>query len=481
MKNIIVFGITLLFLASCSSSESKESSPVEQESVTPPTDNPIANSDVSLYLTKSDKSALFQLQNAKIPLFTDNGNFSINVDPDISYQEIDGFGFALTGGSALHLNTMSPTERVEILNELFSVDGIGTSYLRISIGASDLDIEPFSYNDLPNGETDENLDGFSIANDQENLIPVLKEILAINPDIKILGSPWSPPSWMKTSNSTIGGSLNPMYYNTYANYFVKYIRAYETEGITIDAISVQNEPQHDTNNPSMLMQASEMADFVKNNLGPTFEIENIQTKIIVWDHNADNPNYPISILNDAEAKPYIDGSAFHLYAGSISSLSSVHNAHPDKNIYFTEQWVSSTGEFGGDLSWHTRELIVGATRNWSKNVIEWNLVSNSQFQPRTPGGCTECLGALTIDGNVVKRNVAYYIIAHASKFVTPGSVRINSNTNSDLPNVAFKTPDDKIVVVVLNNSSATKSFNILTPGESIKTSLDAGSVGTYVW
>lgn len=455
--------------------------PIEQESVTPTVENPIANSDVLLYLTKSDKSVLFKRQNAKIPLFNDNVNFSIIVNADITYQEIDGFGFALTGGSALHLNTMSPAERAEILNELFSTVGIGVSYLRISVGASDLDLEPFSYNDLPNGGTDENLDEFSIAKDHENLIPILKEILVINPDIKILASPWSAPPWMKTSNSTIGGSLKPMYYYAYANYLVKYIRAYEAEGITIDAISVQNEPQHDTNNPSMLMQATEMADFVKNNLGPTFETENIQTKIIVWDHNADNPNYPISILNDAEAKPYIDGSAFHLYAGSISSLSAVHNAHPAKNIYFTEQWVSSTSEFAGDLIWHTRELIIGATRNWSKNVMEWNLVSNSQLKPRTPGGCEQCLGALTIDGNTVKRNVAFYIIAHASKFVTPGSVRINSNFNSDLPNVAFKTPDDKIIVIVLNNSSESKSFNILTQSESIETSLDSGSVGTYVW
>lgn len=481
MKKFILLSITLLLYISCSSSDSQEPKPIENESVTPPVESPIANSDVSLYLTKSDKSVLFQLQNAKIPLFDDNSNFSINVNPDLTYQEIDGFGFALTGGSALHLNNMSPAERANILNELFSNEGIGVSYLRISIGASDLDVEPFSYSDLPNGATDENLEGFSIAKDQENLIPVLKEILAISPDIKIMASPWSAPSWMKTGNSTIGGSLKPEYYSAYANYFVKYLRAYEAEGIAIDAISVQNEPQHDTNNPSMLMQATEMADFVKNNLGPIFETENIQTKVVVWDHNADNPNYPISILNDAEANPYIDGSAFHLYAGSISSLSSVHDVHPDKNIYFTEQWVSSTGEFTGDLIWHTRELIVGASRNWSKNVIEWNLVSNSQLQPHTQGGCTQCLGALTIDGNTVRRNVAYYIIAHASKLVTPGSVRIASNSNLDLPNVAFKTPSGKIIVIVLNSSSESKSFNILTPGESIKTRLDAGSVGTYVW
>lgn len=343
-----------------------------------------------------------------------------------------------------------------------------------------MDPDPFSYNDISSGE-DLNLNQFSIARDQSYLIPVLKEILAINPEIKIMGSPWSAPSWMKTNKSTKGGSLISKYYPVYANYFVKYIQAYAAKGISIDAITVQNEPLHDGNNPSMYMSSTDMTSFVKNHLGPAFESANIETKIIVWDHNADNTNYPITILNDPEANQYIDGSAFHLYAGSISNLSSVHQAHPDKNLYFTEQWVGRDSDFGADLKWHVRELIIGATRNWCKNVLEWNLVSNPQLEPHTDGGCTLCLGGLTIDGNNVKRNVGYYIIAHASKFVRPGSVRIQSNYSSELPNVAFKTPDNKIIVIVLNNTSINKSFNILVPEEPVTASLSAGSVGTYVW
>ncbi|WP_282135619.1 glycoside hydrolase family 30 protein [Seonamhaeicola maritimus] len=471
----------ILFLSSliinCSSTDSGIGDPVETK---PPVENNYSN--VDYYLTKADQSELFQLHENSLLKYSSNINFSIQVNSNITYQEMDGFGFALTGGSALHINNMGTSQRAELLNELFDTKRAGISYLRISVGASDLDIEPFSYDDLPIGQTEDlNLNHFSIAKDQEHLIPILKEILAINPNIKILSSPWSAPSWMKTSNSTIGGSLMPEYYSVYANYFVKYIKAYEAEGIPIDAITVQNEPHHDSNNPSMRMEANEMANFVKNHLGPVFVAENIQTKIIVWDHNADNVDYPISIFNDADANKYIDGSAFHLYGGTIDNLNTVHNAHPNKNLYFTEQWVGVNSDFDDNLKWHTRELIIGATRNWCKNVLEWNLVSNSQLKPHTPGGCTQCLGGLTIDGNTEKKNVGYYIIAHASKFVRPGSKRIASNYSTDLPNVAFKTPTGQIVVIVLNNTSVDISFNILGTDEQITASLSSGAVATYVW
>ena len=325
------------------------------------------------------------------------------------------------------------------------------------------------------------MDKFSISENQKYLIPVLKEILAINPAIKIMGSPWSPPTWMKTNQNPKGGSLKSEYYDAYAKYFVKYVQAMAAEGITIDAITVQNEPLHPGNNPSLLMEAIDQAEFVKNHLGPTFEANAIATKIIIYDHNADRTDYPISILNDLDAKKYIDGSAFHLYAGNINDLSKVNTAHPDKNLYFTEQWVGANENFEDNLKWHTRELIIGATRNWCKTVLEWNLAADSNLEPHTDGGCTECLGALTIDGNTVTKNVAYYIIAHASKFVRPGSKRINSNNISELPNVAFKAPNGDIVVIVLNNTGVQKTVNINAENESITTTLDAGAVGTYIW
>jgi glucosylceramidase len=286
---------------------------------------------------------------------------------------------------------------------------------------------------------------------------------------------------MKTNNAFVGGSLKPEFYSVYSNYLVKYIQAMKAEGITIDAITPQNEPLHGGNNPSMVMQAADQAIFIKNHLGPAFQAANLNTKIIVYDHNADRPDYPITVMNDAQAKSFVDGSAFHLYGGNISALSTVHNAHPDKGIYFTEQWVGGPGNFAGDLKWHVENLIVGAPRNWSKNVLEWNLAADPNYRPYTNGGCNTCLGALTINGTSVTRNVAYYIIAHASKFVRPGSVRITSNVVGNLPNVAFKNPNGKKVLVVVNSGASPETFNIKFNNKTTAATLAAGAVGTFVW
>lgn len=408
---------------------------------------------------------------------------TIMVDGSQSFQTVDGFGFTLTGGSATLLHQMGTTERNALLNELFGRNGnsIGISYLRVSIGASDLSAEVFSYNDLPAGQTDPNLAQFNLSKDTVDLIPVLKEILAINPDIKIMATPWSAPLWMKTNGSSVGGNLKPQYYGVYAQYFVKYIQAMKAMGITIDAVTPQNEPQHGGNNPSMVMSAVQQSDFIKNHLGPAFQSAGLNTKIIVWDHNCDTPDFPITILNDPAARTFVDGSAFHLYNGDISALSTVRNAHPDKNLYFTEQWTGSTGTFDGDLRWHVKNVIIGSMRNWSRVALEWNLANNPSFGPHTPGGCTQCKGALTIDGNTVTRNVSYYIVAHASRFVPSGSVRLGSTSTTQLPNAAFRTPEGKKVLIVLNDSDQLQSFNISAGNRWIVTTLTAGTVGTYVW
>lgn len=438
---------------------------------------------VQLWLTDPVEEIYFAEQ-VKIPVGkTENELESIVVNPDVKYQEIDGFGFALTGGSAYHIFNMSTSERNKLLNELFDTGGnsIGTSYLRVSIGASDLDLKVFSYCDLPSGETDINMEHFTLEQDRKYLIPVLKEILAINPDIKILGSPWSAPVWMKTNGSSIGGSLKPEYYDAYAKYFIKYIQEMKSDGITIDAVTIQNEPLHPGNNPSMYMEAVDQAEFIKYNLGPAFRDAGISTKIIIYDHNADRVDYPMTILNDTEARQFVDGSAFHLYGGSINDLTALHDAHPDKNLYFTEQWVGAGTELSDALKWHVWNLIIGATRNWCKNVIEWNLAADENQDPHTPGGCDICLGAVTISGDLVTRNPAYYIIAHASKFVRPGSRRIHSSLPDNLTNVAFETPDGKVVIIVLNTGEDDVEFNIQIGTELISSVLSPGAVGTYVW
>ena len=437
---------------------------------------------IRFWLTDADEAILFKQQTSKVTKGRIKNAKDIVITPDNILQEMDGFGFTLNGGSALHLYNMSPAKRKALLIELFDYqeNHIGVSYLRISIGSSDLDEKVFSYNDLSPGQTDVEMQHFSIEEDRKYLIPVLKEILSINPKIKILASPWSAPKWMKTNNHTVGGSLKQQYYPAYATYFVRYIQAMKQEGIPIDAITIQNEPLHDGNNPSMLMLAHEQAEFIKNNLGPAFKQAGIDTKIIIYDHNADKPNHPISVLDDDEANPYIDGSAFHLYAGDINALTSVHKTHPDKNIYFTEQWVSASGDFWEDFKWHIRELVIGAPRNWSKTVLEWNLAADKHQRPHTSGGCNKCLGALTISGDEVMRNPAYYTIAHIGKFVRPASRRIASTTSKALPNVAFKTTDNQVVIIVLNDNHSTLPFNIVIGSQSFHSSLSAGSVGTYV-
>ncbi len=472
--------ICLSFILSCCAKKSTTGG--NQPNPDPGT--PTSKSDAEYWLTEPDQSSLFRKQNQSL-LFGNNSNASastIEVDSTTTYQTIDGFGYTLTGGSATLINLLPVATKDALLNELFRSDStfIGVSYLRISIGASDLSASTFTYDEVPAGQTDPTLQQFSIDQEKQDLIPILKKILAINPTIKIMGSPWTAPTWMKTNNAFMGGSLKPEYYSVYAQYFVKYIQAMKAEGITIDAITPQNEPLHGGNNPSMVMQPTEQADFIKNHLGPAFAAASISTKIITYDHNADRPDYPLTILDDAAARPYVDGSAFHLYGGNISALSQVHDRYPNKNLYFTEQWTGGPGNFAGDLKWHIQNLVIGATRNWSRNVLEWNLAADPNYQPHTNGGCTSCMGALTI-GSTVSRNVSYYIIAHASKFVRPGSVRISSSQTGTLSTVAFKNPEGKKVLIVLNNGNSPEVFNIKFNGKSFTTSLNNGAVGTFVW
>ncbi|WP_317040381.1 glycoside hydrolase family 30 protein [Hymenobacter coccineus] len=374
--SLLAGGLLLLLAGGCQKKGDDTPTPAPPTPVNP---TPAVASQVALWLTTPDKSALFQ--RVRLPLnfgapLAGDANPVIAVDTTKTYQGIDGFGYTLTGGSAQVIHQLGAPARAALLKELFATDStsLGVSYLRVSIGASDLSAQVFTYDDLPGGQTDVNLDKFSLGPDQTDLIPVLKEILAVNPSIKIMGSPWTAPAWMKVNadagNPAKGGSLAPQYYDAYAKYFVKYVQAMQAQGIAIDAVTLQNEPLNPFNNPSMLMQAPEQAAFIRNSVGPAFAAAGITTIIICYDHNADRPDYPISVLGDAGARPYVDGSAFHLYGGSIDALSTVHNAFPAKNIYFTEQYVAAPGNFSADLAWAVNNLIIGATRNWSRNVLE---------------------------------------------------------------------------------------------------------------
>lgn len=436
-----------------------------------------------LWLTDPKANVFFEKQDQGQE--AEASELTITIDAETGFQAMDGFGYTLSQGSAQHLLGMGDPARRALLRELFG-DGekdIRISYLRLSVAASDLNEYPFSYNDLRDSlATDPELTQFSLGPDTLDVIPVLREILQINPNLKLMASPWSPPAWMKDNKDTRGGSLLEEFESAYACYLVKYIQEMEALGFAIDALTIQNEPLHPSNNPSLLMLPEQQARFIGLHLGPAFEENGIKTKIVVYDHNADRPDYPISVLQDSLAHPFIDGSAFHLYGGKIEALSEVHQAFPDKNIYFTEQWVGAPGDLPGDLAWHVKNLVIGAPRNWAKTVLEWNMSSNPELTPHTDrGGCDRCLGAVTIAGDSVTRNPAYYIIAHASKFVDPGAVRIDSNELEGLPNVAFGRPDRKKVLIVLNESKEPKDFVIKDGEKLIEAQLNPGAVGTWVW
>ena len=452
---------------------------------------PLAEGDtVAVWMTTGNATALLARQPTLAFASGTNSNPTIAIDGATSYQTMDGFGYTLTGGSAIVISRMPSTARDALLRELFTRNytSVGVSYLRLSIGASDLSAAPFTYDEVPAGQADPTLASFTIDAERSDLLPVLKQILAINPNVRLVAAPWTAPRWMKDNAAYVGGSLLPAYYQAYANYFVKYIQAMKAEGITIAAVTPQNEPLNPNNNPSLVMTAAQQATFIKGYLGPAFQAAGLTTQIIAYDHNADHPEFPLAILDDPAANAFVVGSAFHLYGGSIDALTKVHDAHPERAVYFTEQYTASNGSFAGDLRWHIRNIIIGAPANWSRNALEWNLANDETFGPHTSGGCSTCLGAVTINSSSasVTRNVAYYIVAHAARFVDPGSVRVAStvtgaSSNTALVNVAYRTPSGRYVVVAMNDGPTTQAFNISYGGRIVTHTLDVGSVATYVW
>jgi glucosylceramidase len=446
-----------------------------------------SNRDVAVWLTTPDKTNLLTEQSQRLHFAkVSAGVRAITVDDGTKFQTMDGFGHALTGGTAQLMMKMSPAARTELLKELFGngPGEIATSYIRVSVGASDMNDRVYTYDDMPAGQTDADLKNFSLAPDNADVIPVLKEVLAINPKIKILASPWTAPAWMKDNDDVKGGSLKKENYGAYATYWVKYLQGMKAEGITIDALTPQNEPENPKNTPSMVMTSEEEADFIGNYLGPALAKTGVTTKIISFDHNCDHPDYSIDLLKNAAANKYTDGSGFHLYRGEITAMTTAHDAFPQKNLYFTEQMVvSRKNDSNFAIAKPVANLIIGAPENWSRNVLLWNLAADPQNGPHTSnGGCPVCSGAITLAGDTVVRNLAYYTAAHASKFVPSGSVRIASGAPSDgLPHVAFLTPQKRHVLIVSNTTEQESTFSIRFKGKDATASLPPGAVATYVW
>jgi glucosylceramidase len=412
----------------------------------------------------------------------------ITVDVSQTYQEIEGFGAALTGSSAYLINKeLTSSQRQSLIKDLFDPStGIGISALRLTIGASDFSLKDFTYNDMPEGETDYALQHFSMAEEQADLLPVLKSINSTASDLTIIASPWTAPAWMKTNESLHGGSLKTEAYEVYSNYFLKYVEAMETEGIVIDAITIQNEPLHTSGYPTMSMTSEEQKNFIKNNLGPLFAANNVEAKIIIYDHNWDNTQYAISILNDPAARQYVEGSAFHAYGGSVSAMTTVHNAHPDKGLFFTEisggEWAT---DFSANLQWNMANIFVGTVKNWSRTALLWNLALDENFGP-TNNGCDNCRGVVTINtttGAIIK-NVEYYSIGHFSKFVRNGAHRIGASISSpvsDLDFVAFVNSDGKRVLVFSNAGSPSASVSVKDGEKQFTLTIPGSSVASIIW
>ena len=434
----------------------------------------------------------------------------IIVDPGQKYQTMEGFGFALTGGSAQMMIQMSPQARHELIEELFGKgEGqAGISCIRLSLGSSDLNSFVFSYDDMPEGKEDWTLSQFSLSQDLNDVVPVMKEILAVNPDIFIISSPWSAPTWMKESRDVRGGKLRRECYEVYADYFVKYIKAMAAQGIHIDAVTVQNEPLNNRNTPSMPWDPQDQLDFIADYLGPAIKAGGIDTDIILFDHNCDRIDYPLAILADPRISEYVCGTGFHHYMGDLSAMAQMHLARPDKDIYFTEQMlIDRSFSKSGKIAASVKRVVIDVTRAWSRNIVLWNLASDRNAGPHTDnGGCPFCYGAVSIEGDEVDRNLAFYTVSHISSFVPRGSVRIYSTDVDDpaimtcndeqhpevvranyyskssvLPNVAFSTPEGKTVLIVANTTSSDQTVEIQYKGKYADVFLKSGAVGTYIW
>jgi glucosylceramidase len=412
---------------------------------------------------------------------------TIEVDDSVKYQQIGGFGASLTDSSAwLISQKLTPRQRHEFLQMLFDPKkGIGLSMLRQPMGASDFALKDYTYDDMPEGQTDPDMKNFSIDHDRDQIIPILREALALNGNLKIIGSPWSPPGWMKTSGSMIQGTLLPSAYAPLAKYFVRYVQAYEASGVPIFAVTPQNEPLNIPNDyPGMGMSADEQTKFIRENLGPAFRNSGIKSKILVFDHNWDLIDFPIKVLSDRQAAAFIPGIAIHCYGGSPTAQTELHNRFPDMDIWLTE---CSGGEWQkGRLLEEQVRLIISTTRNWAKSVILWNLALNQNHEPFL-GGCRTCRAVVTIDDSVspsrIIPTVDFTALGHASKFVAPGAFRIDSSTfeQDRLESVAFRNPDGSIVLIVLNSGTTAATFNLSWKDKYASYHLEPAAVATFRW
>ena len=413
-----------------------------------------------------------------------------------TFQEVDGFGLAITQASCCNLLLMPQDARDAFLTEMFSREkGLGSSLIRVCIGGSDFSMDEFTWCDVPG------MENFAVHPlDAEWLFPVLDEIFKINPAVKIIASPWSCPRWMKMSekggayDKWTGGWLNPAHYQDYADYFVRWIQEMERRGYPIYAVTLQNEPLNDKNSMSLYMTWEEQRDFIKQAVGPAFRAAGLKTKILLFDHNYDydgiasQRDYPIRILQDAEAAQFVAGSAWHDYGGDVSTLDKVHGAFPDKEIFFTEASIGTWNykSFDVRLIEDFRNIFLGTLGRYGKGVTLWNLMLDDEGKPYRPGGCSTCFGAVTLssaDHKTITRNSQYYDVAHCSKVLQPGAVRLGTKgyETSGLTYQWYRNPDGSQALLLLNESTSDALVNFVTDKYSISCKVPSKAIQSIRW
>lgn len=453
--------------------------------------NPPGPSRVSVVLTDLSTNSFFARQpslawRSSAPTAAQ----TITVDSTRRYQEITGFGASLTDSSAWLIGTkLDQAQRDAVMRDLFGDQGIGLSFIRQPMGASDLSASGnYSYDDMPAGQTDPTLANFSIDHDRAYIIPLLLQARRINPQLTIMANPWSPPGWMKTSDNMVTGQLLPAAYQPLADYFAKFLNAYAAAGVPIQYITPQNEPMYEpATYPGMFLPAEQERDFIKNNLGPTLRANHIKTGIMGWDHNWDVFGYPETIYADPAAADFVAGTAWHCYAGDPTAQSLVHNDYPAKPAWETE---CSGGTWEGDDQAGfagAMGLVVNASRNWAKGVIRWNMALDQNNGP-TNNGCDTCRGVVTVAPDATgkytyTKTVDYWALGQASKFVHPGARRVASNTfgAGDLQDVAFVNRDGSNAVVVFNAGATARDFQVNWGDKSFSYHLNGGAAVTFTW
>ncbi|MEV4757201.1 ricin-type beta-trefoil lectin domain protein [Micromonospora sp. NPDC049559] len=410
-------------------------------------------------------------------------NQTVTVNENTTYQQFEGAGASFTDSAAWLLRgsgILSASTRDTVMRNLFDpVNGIGLSFTRNPMGASDLARFSYTYDD-----TCCDLNDFSLTRDAD-VLALTKQAKTLNPALKVMASPWTAPPWMKDNNAYNQGWLQWQYYPTYAQYFAKYVQGYAAQGVRVDYVTPQNEPTCCSSYPSMQWNASGLQEFTKNHLYPAFRNAGITTKVLVHDWNWDAyDQWAAPLVNDPAIRndPLFGGIAWHGYGGNVSKQTEVHNQYPNVNAYMTEH---SGGMWIGNQQTEDMLNLIDYTRNWDRSWIKWSLAMDQSMNPHN-GGCDVCTGLVTVhngDGRhgQVDYTVEYYTMGHLTKFVKPGAYRIDSTANGSVPNVAWKNPDGSKALIAYNNTGGAQSIKVNWGNQSFTYTLPAKTSATFTW